>query len=75
MEQFLLYIGKVSRAEKSYITAANTECQSPAELNTQQWLLTEKVIQLLRVFEEATRGICQCINSHTNNQRRKERNF
>ena len=43
--------------QRKAITAANTECQPPAELNTQQWLLTEKVIKLLRVFEEATREV------------------
>ena len=43
--------------QRKAITAANSECQPPAELNTQQWLLTEKVIKLLRVFEEATREV------------------
>ena len=43
--------------QRKAITAANTECQPPAELNTQQWLLAEKVIKLLKVFEEATREV------------------
>ena len=47
--QLLLYVIEQRKA----IIAANTECQPPAELNTQQWLLAEKVIKLLKVFEEA----------------------
>ena len=31
--------------QRKAITAANTECHPPAELNTQQWLLAEKVIK------------------------------
>ena len=40
--------------QRKAITAANTECHPPAGLNTQQWLLAEKVIKLLKVFEEGT---------------------
>ena len=36
------------------ITVANTECQPPTELR-EQWLLAEKVVLLLKIFEEATR--------------------
>lgn len=49
--------------QKKTITAANTECQPPTELCTQQWNLAEKVIKLLKVFEEATHvenmSVCQ----------------
>ena len=40
--------------QKKAITAANTECQPPAKLHTQQWNLAEKVTKQLKVFEEAT---------------------
>ena len=43
--------------QKKVITAANTECQPPAKLHTQQWNLAEKVIILLKVFEEATHKV------------------
>ena len=43
--------------QKKAITAVNTECQPPAELRTRQWNLAEKVIKLLKVFEEATREV------------------
>ena len=43
--------------QKKAITAANTECQPPAELRTQQWNLAERVIKLLKVFEEAIREV------------------
>ena len=43
--------------QKKAITAANTECQPPTELRAQQWILAEKVVKLLKVFEEATREI------------------
>ena len=43
--------------QKKAIIAANTECQPPAELRTQQWNLAEKVIKLLKMFEEATREV------------------
>ena len=43
--------------QKKAITAANTECQPPAELRTKQWNLAEKVIKLLKVFEEVTHKI------------------
>ena len=36
--------------QRKVITAANTECQPPAELNTQQLLLAEKIIKLQKVF-------------------------
>ena len=39
------------------ITASNAECQPPTELRSQQWALAEKVVKLLKVFEEATREI------------------
>ena len=39
---------------KRAITLANTECEStPTELRAQQWTLTEKVVKMLVVFEEA----------------------
>ena len=41
--------------QRRVITVANTECQPPTELRAQQWLLAEKVVLLLKVFEEATR--------------------
>ena len=37
--------------------AANTECHPPVELQTQQWTLAEKVVKLLKVFEEATHEV------------------
>ena len=43
--------------QKNAIVAANTECQPPAELHTQQWNPAEKVIKLLKVFEEATHEV------------------
>ena len=43
--------------QKKAITAANTECHPPVELQTQQWTLAEKVVKLLKVFEEATREV------------------
>ena len=43
--------------QRKAITAANIKCQPPAELNTQQWLLAEKVIKLLKVFEEAAQEV------------------
>ena len=43
--------------QKKAITASNTECHPPVELQTQQWALAEKVIKLLKVFEEATREV------------------
>ena len=43
--------------QKKAITAANTECQPPAELHAQQWALAEKVVQVLKIFEEATREV------------------
>ena len=43
--------------QKKAITASNTECQPPTELRAQQWILAEKVVNLLKVFEEATREI------------------
>jgi len=43
--------------QKKAITASNTECQPPAELQAHQWILAEKVVKLLKVFEEATREI------------------
>ena len=43
--------------QKKAITAANTECQPPAELRAQQWTLAEKVVQVLKIFEEATREV------------------
>ena len=43
--------------QKKAITASNTECQPPSELRAQQWILAEKVVKLLKVFEEATREI------------------
>ena len=42
--------------QKRAITVAGTECTSvPTEIRAQQWTLAEKVVQLLVVFEEATR--------------------
>ena len=41
--------------QKRAITVANTECQPPTELRASQWLLAEKVVLLLKIFEEATR--------------------
>ena len=43
--------------EQKAITASNAECQPPTELHSQQWALAEKVVKLLKVFEEATREI------------------
>ena len=43
--------------QKGAITVVNTECQPPAKLRTQQWNLAEKVIILLKVFEEATHEV------------------
>ena len=43
--------------QKKAITASNAECQPPTELRSQQWALAEKVVKLLKVFEEATREI------------------
>ena len=43
--------------QKKAITASNAECQPPTELRSQQWVLAEKVVKLLKVFEEATREI------------------
>ena len=44
--------------QKKAITASNAECQPPpTELHSQQWALAEKVVKLLKVFEEATREI------------------
>ena len=43
--------------QKKAITASNTECNPPAELCAHQWTLAEKVVKLLRVFEEATREV------------------
>ena len=40
--------------QKKAITAANTECHPPTELQAPQWVLAEKVVKLL-MFEEATR--------------------
>ena len=40
--------------QKKAITASNAECQLPTELHSQQWVLAEKVVKLLKVFEEAT---------------------
>ena len=34
---------------------ANTECHQPVELQTQQWILAEKVVKLL--FKEATHEV------------------
>lgn len=42
--------------QKRAITVASSECTSaPTEIKAQQWTLAEKVVQLLAVFEEATR--------------------
>ena len=41
--------------QRRAITVAITECQPPTELRAQQWLLAEKVVLLLKIFEEATR--------------------
>ena len=43
--------------QKKAITASNAECQPPTELRSHQWVLAEKVVKLLKVFEEATREI------------------
>ena len=43
--------------QKKAITAANTECHPPTELRAQQWILAEKVIKILQIFEEATREV------------------
>ena len=40
--------------QKKAITASNAECQPPTELRSHQWVLAEKVVKLLKVFEEAT---------------------
>ena len=43
--------------QKKAIIASNAECQPPTELRSYQWVLAEKVVKLLKVFEEATREI------------------
>jgi len=51
--------------QRKATTVVNTECQSPAELSPQQWVLAEKVIQLLKVFEEAIWEVSgEYINKH-----------
>ena len=40
--------------QKKAITASSAECQPPTELRSHQWVLAEKVVKLLKVFEEAT---------------------
>ena len=37
------------------ITAANVELDVPVELRSADWVLAEKVVKILKVFEEATR--------------------
>ena len=43
--------------QKKAITTANTECHPPFELQTQQWILAEKIVKLLKMFEKATREV------------------
>ena len=43
--------------QKKAITASSAECQPPTELRSHKWALAEKVVKLLKVFEEATREI------------------
>lgn len=40
--------------QKKAITAPNTKSHPCVELQSQQWTLAEKVIKLLKVFEDAT---------------------
>jgi len=39
------------------ICAAEVECRIVSELNNQQWQLTEKVVNVLKPFEEATEAV------------------
>ena len=40
--------------QKKAITAANIKCHPPTELRAPQWVLAEKVVKLLEMFEEVT---------------------
>ena len=58
LEQFiLLYMLERLLEQKTAITASNAECQLPTKLCTQQWVLVEEVVKLLKVFKEAAREI------------------
>ena len=41
--------------QRQAITAANVELDVPVELRSADWMLGEKVVKILKVFEEATR--------------------
>ena len=58
LEQFiLLYMLERPLEQKTAITASNAECQLPTKLCSQQWVLVEEVVKLLKVFKEAAREI------------------
>ena len=40
--------------QRQAICAAEIECRVNSELSAQQWQLTEKVVKVLKPFEEAT---------------------
>ena len=58
LEQFiLLYMLESLLEQNTAITASNAECQLPTKLCSQQWVLVEEVVKLLKVFKEAAREI------------------
>ena len=43
--------------QQKAITTANVELNVSVELQTSHWVLAEKVVKVLRIFEEATTAV------------------